>query len=138
VWVTTAPKTGHELYAVCVDCRTGRILHTVKVFDVENPPPVIAVNTYASPSPAIEKGRVYVHFGSMGTACLDTGTGRILWQRRDLPCDHLRGPGSSLVLFGDTLIVTFDGTDVQYLVALDKKERRDGLEECSVHGIRDD
>ena len=29
-------------------------------------------NSYASPTPAIEAGRVYVHFGSYGTACLDT------------------------------------------------------------------
>src|SRR6266540_5880465 len=66
-------------------------------------------------------GRVYAHFGSYGTACLETGSGRVLWERRDLPCDHFRGPGSSPVFYQDLLILTMDGFDVQYLCALDKK-----------------
>ena len=48
---------------------------------------------HASPSAAVEPGRAYVHFGSAGTACLDAETGKILWKRDDLPCDHWRGPG---------------------------------------------
>jgi outer membrane protein assembly factor BamB len=61
-----------------------------------------------------------VHFGAHGTACLDTGSGQILWSRRDLPCNHYRGPGSSPILLDNLLIVHFDGSDVQYVVALDK------------------
>jgi outer membrane protein assembly factor BamB len=68
----------------------------------------------------IESGRVYVHFGSYGTACLDTKTFEMLWKRSDLPCRHFRGPGSSPILFKNLLILTMDGVDVQYLVALDK------------------
>jgi outer membrane protein assembly factor BamB len=68
----------------------------------------------------IEPGRVYVHFGSFGTACLDTKTDKVLWKRDDLPCRHYRGPASSLVLFENLLILTMDGADVQYHVALDK------------------
>jgi outer membrane protein assembly factor BamB len=79
------------------------------------------MNSYASPSPLIEEGRLYVHFGTFGTACLDTKTAEILWQRRDLNCDHEEGPGSSPVLFGDLVIITLDGGDVQYLAALEKK-----------------
>ena len=72
-------------------------------------------------SPAIEPGRVYVHFGSFGTACLDTSTGKIIWKRDDLPCRHYRGPSSSVVLFENLVILTLDGADLQYVVALDKK-----------------
>jgi outer membrane protein assembly factor BamB len=64
---------------------------------------------------------VYVHFGSYGTACLDTATGKVLWERHDLPCRHFRGPGSSAILFENLLVLTFDGADMQYLTALDKK-----------------
>jgi outer membrane protein assembly factor BamB len=78
------------------------------------------VNGYASPSPVIESGRVYIHFGSYGTACLDTATHKTLWIRQDLPCRHYRGPGSSAILFENLLVLTFDGADVQYLAALDK------------------
>ncbi len=121
VWLTTAPLDGSELFALCVDFETGKVLHDIKLFEVEEPKQVIRANTYASPSPVIEDGRVYVHFGEMGTACLDTKTGNVIWKRRDLRCTHLRGPGSSLFLFKDMIIATYDGTDVQYLVALDKK-----------------
>ncbi len=121
IWMATAREDGKELFAVCVDRDSGKILHDVKVFDVPKPAFCIAFNSYASPTPVIEEGRVYVHFGSAGTACLDTATGKILWERRDLPCDHWRGPGSSPILVDDLLILTFDGYDQQYLAALDKK-----------------
>lgn len=82
------------------------------------------MNCYATPSPAIEPGRVYVHFGSFGTACLDTATGKVLWKRDDLPCRHYRGPSSSVVLFENLVILTMDGVNLQYHVALDKQTGR--------------
>ncbi|NQU19720.1 MAG: PQQ-binding-like beta-propeller repeat protein [Candidatus Nealsonbacteria bacterium] len=120
IWMTTATADGHRLFAVCVDRRTGKIVHDVKVFDVDEPEKIAPINSYASPTPAIEAGRVYVHYGSYGTACLDTPTGKTLWQRRDLKCDHHMGPGASPILHGDMLLFHVDGIDVQYVVALDK------------------
>jgi outer membrane protein assembly factor BamB len=122
VWMTTAKADGTQMFAVCVDRKTGEVSYDLKVFDVEEPVPLKnGTNTYASPTPTIEEGRVYVHFGSYGTACLDAKTGAKLWERRDLRCDHWRGPASSPILFGGLLILTFDGFDAQYVVALDKK-----------------
>ena len=100
IWLTTATEDGHDYFAICVDADTGEILHNKKLFHSDKPEPLgNNVNCYASPSPAIEPGRVYVHFGSYGTACLDTATGETLWSRDDLPCRHYRGPSSSVVLF---------------------------------------
>lgn len=121
IWMTTATPKGHEMFALCVDRVSGKIVHDIKLWDVENPDWLPEMNSYASCTPAIEAGRVYVHFGSYGTACLDTATSKILWQRRDLPCNHHRGPASSPILYGDLVVLTFDGFDVQYLVALDKQ-----------------
>jgi outer membrane protein assembly factor BamB len=122
VWLTTATEDGHEYFAICVDAGTGEVLHNRLLFQVANPEPLgNRLNCYASPSPAIEPGRVYVHFGSYGTACLDTATGEVLWQRDDLPCRHYRGPSSSVVVFENLLILTFDGVDLQYVAALDKE-----------------
>ena len=109
------------MFAVCLDRATGKIVHDVKVFDTPKPEHIADVNSYASPTPAIEAGRVYVHYGTYGTACLDTQTGQVLWTRRDLNCDHHEGPGSSPILFENLLIVHVDGRDVQYVVALDKQ-----------------
>ncbi len=120
VWITTATEDGKQLFAVCLDCDRGKVLYDVKVFDVEQPEHVASVNSYASPTSAIEDGRVYVHYGTYGTACLDTRSGQVLWTRRDLNCDHHEGPGSSPILFEDLLIVPVDGRDVQYVIALDK------------------
>jgi outer membrane protein assembly factor BamB len=125
VWLTTATLDGHDFFAICVDADTGKIVLSEKVFHADNPEPLgNNVNCYASPSPVIEPGRVYVHFGSYGTACLDAATGKPLWERRDLPCRHFRGPGSSPILWEGLLVLTFDGVDVEYLAALDAKTGR--------------
>ncbi|MCI0335273.1 MAG: PQQ-binding-like beta-propeller repeat protein [Planctomycetes bacterium] len=122
IWLTTATEDGHDFFAVCVDAESGEVLHNKKLFHCDEPEPLgNHLNCYAAPSPAIEKGRVYVHFGSYGTACLDTATGEILWQRDDLPCRHYRGPSSSVVLFENLVILTLDGVDLQYTIALDKQ-----------------
>lgn len=126
IWLTTATEDGSDFFAICVNAEDGTILLNQKLFHCDSPEPLSnSVNCYASPSPAIEPGRVYVHFGSYGTACLDTRTFKTLWTRKDLPCRHYRGPGSSLVLFEHLLILTMDGVDQQYLVALDKETGQD-------------
>ena len=35
--------------------------------------------------------------------------------------EHIQGPGSSLLIYKDKLIVHMEGSDIQYIVALDKK-----------------
>ena len=122
VWLTTADEEGHDFYALCLDAQSGKVRFNKKVFHADKPEPLgNDVNCYASPSPAIEAGRVYIHFGSYGTACLDTASGETLWRRTDLPCRHFRGPASSLLLFENLLILSMDGVDVQYVAALDKR-----------------
>ena len=120
IWLTTASEDGNELYAVAVDLQTGKIIHDQKIFHESAPQFAHKFNTYGSPTPVIEEGRVYITFGSPGTACLDTKTGKVLWERRDLECNHFRGAGSSPVLHGDLLIMHFDGSDFQYVIALNK------------------
>lgn len=122
VWLTTATLKGNDFFVYCLDARTGKVLLEEKIFHSDNPEPLgNDVNGYATPSPVIEEGRVYVHFGSYGTACLDTGTMKTVWQRTDMPCRHYRGPSSSPVVYKDLLILTFDGADLQYHIALNKK-----------------
>jgi outer membrane protein assembly factor BamB len=119
VWVSSATPDGRELYALCVDRETGKILMDEKLFDIEKPQYAIEFNTYASPTPVIAEGRIYVSFGSPGTACLDTKTGRKLWERRDIECNHFRGAGSSPILDHDRIYLDFDGSDHQFVMALD-------------------
>ena len=120
IWLTAATADGKKLYALCVNRDSGKVIRDIHVFDVEKPEKIAAMNSYASPTGAIEEGRVYVHFGTYGTACLDTANGKILWTRRDLNCDHHEGAGSSVTLVDNLLVFNVDGRDVQYVVALEK------------------
>ena len=121
IWLTTGIEDGTELFAICVDKDSGELIHDIKVFDVVQPQSEYPdLNSHASPTPIVEAGRVYVHFGTYGTACLDTKTGEKLWERRDLNCDHRVRPASSPIIDAETLFLTFDGVDVQFIAALDK------------------
>jgi outer membrane protein assembly factor BamB len=124
IWLTTATENGHSLRALCLAADTGKVRWDVEVFHPANPQHVNAKNSYASPSPIIEPGRLYVHFGAMGTACLDPATGKVLWRNEDLIIDHGEGPGSSPLLFGNLLIVNCDGIDRQFVAALAKETGR--------------
>jgi outer membrane protein assembly factor BamB len=139
IWLTTAdevrgsrsvpvPKKGGAkgpvervtFFAIGVDRKTGKITHDILLGVEDNPAFCHDFNSYASPTPVIEQGRVYAHFGSHGTWCIDTASGKVLWERKDLKCDHFRGPGSSPILHNNLLILIFDGFDIQYVAALDK------------------
>lgn len=120
IWLTTAQPDGHQLFAVCIDRETGKVLRDIKVFEVEKPVRLPDENSYASPTGVIDAGRVFVHYGTYGTACLDTASGQLRWSRRDINCDHQVGPGASLAAAGDLLYLANDGIDQQYVMALDK------------------
>ena len=120
IWLTTATENGTRMSAICVNRNTGKIVHDLLLIENEAPDFCHTFNSYASPTPFLEEGRAYVHFGKYGTICLDTATGKKIWERRDFKCNHHRGPGSSPIVFDDLLLVAYDGFDVQYIAAVDK------------------
>lgn len=109
-----------SLRAVCVDRASGKVIHDVELLSAESPDPVHQLNSFASPSPILEDGRLYAHFGTNGTACLDTKSQKVLWTNRELKLKHENGPGSTPVLWGQLLIVHCDGSDTQSIAALNK------------------
>ncbi|GAB5405251.1 MAG: PQQ-binding-like beta-propeller repeat protein [Aureliella sp.] len=124
VWLTAATEDGTKQYVICIDETSGEVLHDKLLFENDDVEPLggaVGFNNYAAPSPVLSPGAVFVHFGSYGTARLNAETAEVVWERRDLECRHFRGPGSSPVLVGEKLILTFDGIDQQYTVALDAK-----------------
>ena len=119
VWLTTAKEDGTELSVLAIDSESGGIVFDEVLFQVSNPQFCHKFNSYASPTPVIADGKVFVSFGSPGIACLDEKTGRKIWERRDFVCNHYRGAGSSPIVWGHLLILNFDGSDAQFVVALD-------------------
>ena len=110
--------------ALCVDRETGRLVYDIELFTAREPQPIHSLNSYASPSPVLAGGRLFCHFGDYGTACVDTASAHVAWVNHDLRLNHENGPGSTPVVWGDLLIVHCDGSDVQYIVALDQATGR--------------
>ena len=121
IWLTTATEEGKSLRVCCVDFASGELLLDQEVFRQDQPPAINGKNSYASPTPVLDEDRVFVHFGTFGTACLDTRDGTVLWRNRELILDHKEGPGSSPIGWKDRIFVNLDGVDVQHVAALDKR-----------------
>lgn len=110
-----------SLRAVGVDLASGEIIRDVEVLSQRDPQMIHIDNTYATPTPVIEEGRLYCHYGPCGIACLDVRSGEVLWKNQELVVQHENGPGSSPILWKDLVIIHCDGIDQQYIVALDKQ-----------------
>ena len=131
VWVTTAVEVGTgkgrsggvSLRALAIDLSTGREIVNVEVFRIDRPSPINGKNSRASPTPVLDGDRVYVHFGSDGTAAL-SATGEVLWRAR-LSYASQHGSGGSPVLYRDLLIVNCDGNGGEaFVAALDSRTGR--------------
>jgi outer membrane protein assembly factor BamB len=109
-----------SLRAVCVDRSTGQLVADLELLVEPQPQATHATNSFASPTPVLEDGRLYCHYGAYGTACVDTQKRQVVWTNRDFVVQHENGPGSSPVVCGEVVIFHCDGSDQQYIVALDK------------------
>ena len=129
IYLTTAvPVEGKEgdlsLQALCLDGATGKPMWSKEVFHEDaSAPHIHSKNSHASPTPLVRDGRLYVHFGHMGTACLDLD-GNIQWRNNDLHYAPVHGNGGSPILVDDALIFSCDGTDLRCVVALDRRDGR--------------
>jgi outer membrane protein assembly factor BamB len=122
LYLTTAvPDAGGEtsLRALCLDAATGKTLWDQEVFRQDASAPAIHTkNSHASPTPLVAGGRLYVHFGHRGTACLDLA-GNVIWKATDHAYEPVHGNGCSPVLVAGKLIFSCDGAENPFVVALD-------------------
>lgn len=109
-----------ELKLVQINFETGSIDRTIELTTVKKPDPIHSLNSYASPTPVIDGGFIYCHFGTYGTFCIEQDSGQIAWQRK-LPLEHGVGPGSSPFIEDDILVLIQDGMDRQYVTGLKKQ-----------------
>lgn len=108
-----------DLQAICLDRETGTIQRTIDLFHVDSPPLIHSLNSFSSPTPVADEEFVYCHFGTFGTAAVHRKTGAVAWRNTENVIDHETGPGSSPILHNGKLIFHCDGTDLQYICALD-------------------
>ena len=115
-----AADVHRELRVICYDSSDGKELWDTKVF--EQKPlkrPIHNKNSHASPTPIIEDGKIYVHFGHMGSACLDL-KGKILWKNNELKYDPLHGNGGTPIIVDNLFFYSADALTNPFVVALDK------------------
>jgi outer membrane protein assembly factor BamB len=127
VYLTTAvpikdrATNGLSLRALCLDAKTGKVLWDAEA--IRQPggkvPRVHGKNSNASPTPLVDGKRLYVHFGHLGTACLDLD-GKVVWRNTSLSYSPVHGNGGSPILVDDLLVFSIDGADKQCLVALER------------------
>ncbi len=123
IFLTTAVPQGEEysLRVVCLDAKTGNVEWDQEVFKQgADAPKIHKKNSHASPSAVVEDGKVYAHFGHMGTACLNAKDGAKVWAVQELKYKPTHGNGGSPVVAGKHLVFSIDGTDKQAVIALDK------------------
>lgn len=120
--VPSAESSSPSLQVLCLDTTTGEPIWNTEVFA-----PVAGAqkrihqkNTDASATPILRDNRVYVHFGHLGTACLDLA-GKILWRNDSIKYSPVHGNGGSPALVGDLMVFSCDGSNDPFVVALDCK-----------------
>ena len=123
LWLTTATLSGagSSLRLLAYDVATGENTLDVEVFGSSEVNPLNPKNSLASPTPVLDPDgeRIYVHFGPTGTAAL-TPEGETVWRAR-FPYISQHGNGGSPILHDGRLIVSIDGYDTAYLVAVDAR-----------------
>ena len=108
-----------SLRVISLDSTNGKPVWDVELFQVKSPR-AHRKNSHASPTPIYEDKKLYVHFGHLGTACLDALTGKTLWSTQEFAYSPVHGNGSSPVLFEDLLIFNADAETEPKVIALDK------------------
>lgn len=106
-----------ELTVLKVDPNSGEILLEKPLQSVPTPEAIHSLNSYASPTPVFSGDLVIAHFGSFGTYALNRKTEKVVWDRK-IKIDHSVGPGSSPFIADNLIILICDGTDQQFVTAL--------------------
>jgi outer membrane protein assembly factor BamB len=104
---------------LAIDAESGETFWDREVRNVAEVPAIHTKNSHASPTPIIQAGRVFVHFGPLGTACLESTDGSIVWRNTELDYPHVHGSGGSPVLQDGKLVVVCDGSSQPFVAALD-------------------
>lgn len=123
IYLTTAVEREGDrvsLRALALDAASGKLLWQEEVFEQQGKVQIHQKNSHASPTPVLDGDRLYVHFGPHGTACVSATDGRTIWKTQ-LDYKPTHGTGGSPASFEDRLIICCDGSDQQYVVALDKR-----------------
>lgn len=128
IYITSSRNTESEdaslagpqsLHLTSYNATTGQLIFDRLLIEQNNDAPQIhKKNSHASPTVLASGERLYVHFGHQGTLCTDL-EGRIVWRNQEHSYSPVHGNGGSPILVDDKLVLTCDGGDTAYTLALD-------------------
>ena len=119
VWVTSAIEEERSLRVICLDVKTGKVIHDLEVLRPEELVVKHERNSHATPTPIVADEHVFAHFGTYGTVAIDRATAEIVWKNQEHMLQHQWGPGSSPVLADKLLLFNCDGMEQRYVAAID-------------------
>src|SRR5262249_17915157 len=103
---------------------SGEIVWNVEVFSQTGRVAMHTKNSHASATPVADGKRLFVHFGPHGTASLAVADGKVLWRNEEMKYSPGHGNGGSPALVEGLLVVNCDGSDQQFVIALDQEKGR--------------
>ncbi|MEN3942680.1 PQQ-binding-like beta-propeller repeat protein [Prosthecobacter sp. SYSU 5D2] len=118
---TDKPEVDRSLRTLCLQAADGKVVWDVEVFvQPKDAPQVHKKNSHASPTPVHEDGKLYVHFGHQGSACLNAADGSVVWKTQAFAYNPVHGNGGSPVIEGGLFIFNADADVNPSVIALDK------------------
>ncbi len=121
IYLTSATSDGKTtLRALCLDAANGQVVWNTELFqpDAGSAGSMHRKNSLASPTPIVADGKMYVHFGHMGSAALDLN-GKVLWRQTGLKYPPTHGNGGSPILTDGLLVFSCDAAKDPFIAALD-------------------
>lgn len=123
IYVTTAVgddelRGPQSLRVIRLAADSGEQQWDREVFAIRDRMRIHNKNSHASPTPIVQGDRIYVHFGTAGTACISEA-GETIWKTK-LDYAPVHGSGGSPAIAGDILLVCCDGGDKQFVAGLNK------------------
>ena len=123
VFVTATPKNSTKRLILCLRAEDGGVIwkreYETAGYHLH------ADNSYSAASPTVDSERVYVHWASpeeSGLVALDQRDGRELWRKELGPFVSPHGPGTSPIVYGESVLLHFDHeASESFLLCMDAK-----------------
>ena len=109
-----------DLEVIFLSVLTGEITWRNSLFTYADLPRIHRKNSYASPTPFFDGEFIFVHYGNLGTACLNT-EGKTLW-KKVFDYSPVHGSGCSPVVHDNLLIFSADGATDPCIYGIEKKD----------------
>ena len=118
---STTPTHIHEFALLALDRATGKTIWQKTLCEELPHEGGHRDASFVSNSPVTDGQHLFAYFGSRGLYCLNM-EGKLIWKKDfgQMTTRNAFGEGSSPVLHGDTIVVTWDHEGDSFIVALDK------------------